>query len=1007
MNPQEDKLSRFVYDKADWDEFSRLCENLVVDNYANLADPISKFTKDVVDIMEKTIPKTSVGSTSKPRKPWFNAACKQAINERRKALDQLKRHPDLQHVIQYKRKYAIARKIIKASKTASWRKFVSTVNNRTSLKTMWNVVRKIEGKHSQAPIHHLKQNGHLFTSKEEIANVLGQTIQLNSSSDNYSPEFQRVKTEAERTKMDFRSDNSETYNDPITMRELKDAINSGKNSSPGPDNIHYTVIKHFPTATLVLLLGLFNAMFSSGTFPKRWREAYIVPIPKPNKDLSDPQSYRPISLTNCLCKTFERIITARLMWYLEKNKLLDDVQSGFRRQRSTIDHLVGLETYVREAFVRKLHAVTVFFDLEKAYDMSWKYGVLRDLHQLGLRGRLPIFIQNFLQNRKFKVRLGSTFSASFRQEQGYPQGSILSIILFIVKINAIRQCLSHLTESSLFVDDFSISCCGKRMTFIERTLQTSINAVHKWATENGFKFSSTKTVCIHFCNRRLSCPDPYLTLGPKHIPVVKEFKFLGLIFDSRLTFIPHLRNLRTKAQKAIGLIKVVAAKGWGADRLAKTTLYRALVRSKLDYGSMVYGSARPSYLKMLDPVQHQAIRLCLNAFRTTPVESLHVEANEMPLDLRRLKLAMQYAIKLFANPCNPAYSVVFTPKFEREFLNSPRTIPPFGLRMKPHIQAAGINTILIAEQTVSETPKWRLEKPVTNLALSSYSKRTTTPDQYRALFSEYRDQHHDANFIFTDGSKSGENVGAAAVYQDRIHSVRIPDKASIFTAEIRALQLALTIIKISNRRKFIICMDSLSVMQSLCSMLETNPLITQFLDDYTEVKDREIILCWVPSHVGIQGNESADQAAKEALNLEVTDMFIPHSDYKESINKYVVALWREYWSYQRDNKLFRIGATIGTTQPLEPTIREDTIIRRLRMGHTYYTHSYLMCGDPQPFCYGCNVPVSVKHVLIGCVDFALVRSRYFNVRSLQELFSSVETSTIIDYTKEIRLFDRF
>ena len=422
---------------------------------------------------------------------------------------------------------------------------------------------------------------------------------------------------------------------------------------------------------------------------------------------------------------------------------------------------------------------------------------------------------------------------------------------------------------------------------------------------------------------------------------------------------------------------------------------------------MVYGSARPSYLKMLDPVQHQAIRLCLNAFRTTPVDSLHVEANEMPLDLRRLKLAMQYAIKLFANPCNPAYSVVFTPKFEREFLNSPRTIPPFGLRMKPHIQAAGINTILIAEQTVSKTPKWRLEKPVTNLALSSYSKRTTTPDQYRALFSEYRDQHHDANFIFTDGSKSGENVGAAAVYQDRVHSVRIPDKASIFTAEIRALQLALTIIKISNRRKFIICMDSLSVMQSLCSMLETNPLITQFLDDYTEVKDREIILCWVPSHVGIQGNESADQAAKEALNLEVTDMFIPHSDYKESINKYVVALWREYWSYQRDNKLFRIGATIGTTQPLEPTIREDTIIRRLRMGHTYYTHSYLMCGDPQPFCYGCNVPVSVKHVLIGCVDFALVRSRYFNVRSLQELFSSVETSTIIDYTKEIRLFDRF
>ena len=89
-------------------------------------------------------------------------------------------------------------------------------------------------------------------------------------------------------------------------------------------------------------------------------------------------------------------------------------------------------------------------------------------------------------------------------------------------------------------------------------------------------------------------------------------------------------------------------------------------------------------------------------------------------------------------------------------------------------------------------------------------------------------------------------------------------------------------------------------------MLDTNSLITQFLDNYTKVKDREIILCRVPSHVGIQGN------AKDALQQDVTEMFIPHSDYKENINKYVVALWREYWSYQTTNKLFRIRATVGT-----------------------------------------------------------------------------------------------
>ena len=151
---------------------------------------------------------------------------------------------------------------------------------------------------------------------------------------------------------------------------------------------HYKVIKHLPTATLVLLLSVFNNIWSLGTFPKRWREAYIVPIPKPNKDHSNPQSYRRISLSNCLCKTFEQIITARLMWYLEKNKPLDDVQSGFRRQRSTVDHLVELEMFVSESFVRKLHAVTVFFDLEKAYDVikvwcpiqSWSSGWASYIH---------------------------------------------------------------------------------------------------------------------------------------------------------------------------------------------------------------------------------------------------------------------------------------------------------------------------------------------------------------------------------------------------------------------------------------------------------------------------------------------------------------------------------------------------------------------------------------------------------------------------------------------------
>ena len=90
------------------------------------------------------------------------------------------------------------------------------------------------------------------------------------------------------------------------------------------------------------------------------------------------------------------MINTRLIWFLESNGLITNFQCGFRSKRSTVDHLVRLETFVREAFIKKEHLTAVFFDLEKAYDTTWKYGIMRDLNDFGLKGRLPNFIENFL-----------------------------------------------------------------------------------------------------------------------------------------------------------------------------------------------------------------------------------------------------------------------------------------------------------------------------------------------------------------------------------------------------------------------------------------------------------------------------------------------------------------------------------------------------------------------------------------------------------------------------------
>ena len=314
----------------------------------------------------------------------------------------------------------------------------------------------------------------------------------------------------------------------------------------------YQLLKYLPSSSLSILLEIYNSIWTTGNIPKSWKEATVIPIPKPDKDHADPSNYRPIALTSCVCKTIERMINDRLTWFLESNNIITNFQSGLStgHQRSSNDHLVRLETFIREAFIKKEHLDSVFFDLEKAYDTTWKYGIMKDVHDIGLKGRLPLFLQNFLTYREFKVKVGSTLSELHNQGQGVPQGSILSVTLFSLKINNIVKTLNPGVDCSLYFDDFDLLSI-KNMHTIERQLQQNLNNIQDWAIRNGFKFSKSKTVCMHFCQLRKVHDDPVLTLDGQPISMVEETKFLGVIFDKKLTFIPNIKKLKNKMSKSI------------------------------------------------------------------------------------------------------------------------------------------------------------------------------------------------------------------------------------------------------------------------------------------------------------------------------------------------------------------------------------------------------------------------------------------------------------------------
>ena len=792
-NSTNDHNAKWKLNKANWELYHLLCEeSLKIDKFDNSLDPLDDFTSSLLDIANKIIPKTS--TNPKKNKPWYNDECKDAIKQRKQALSKFCRYPTKENLNNVKNFRAKARRTIKASKRKSWKSYVSNLNYKTPIKKVWDMIRKISGKSKSPSFTHLNTKcGTKATSQEEIAN---------------------------------------TFN----ITELKDAIAVSKDTATGPDDIHYQMLKHLPETALDTLLHIFNGIWTTGVFPESWRLATIIPIPKPGKDHAEPTNYRPIALTSCLCKTLERMINKRLVWYLESNSLITKLQSGFRAERSTNDNLVRLETFIRDAFIKREHVVAVFFDMEKAYYTTWRYGILKDLHNFGMKGRLPNFIKSFLEDRTIQVRVGSTLSDLYDQEQGVPQGAILSTTLFNVKLNDIINCLDYKTDGSLYVDDFCICFRSKNMRTIERHLQQCLNRIEDWATGNGFKFSKSKTQCVHFCQQRKIHNDPVLYIYGSQILVVAESKFLGVIFDKKLSFIPHIKYLKAKCLKALNLLKVLSHTSWGADRTTLLHLYRSLIRSKLDYGSIVYGSARKSYLQMLDTVHNQGLRLALGAFRTSPVSSLNVEADEPSLWLRREKLSLQYAIRLAANSSNPAFEVTFPPQFQEYYERKPNAIKSFGLRIAPLLESTNINIKNIQKHSFSDIPSWCITKP--NILFDLHNSKTLLSDSHlmKQNFQELQSRLSDYQHIYTDGSKVEDKVGCAYISGTHHEKIRLPDGSSIFTAESKAIDMALDyVMNNSLENKFVIFSDSLSVLKSLNHTSSKNPKIQNVIEKHHEL----------------------------------------------------------------------------------------------------------------------------------------------------------------------------
>ena len=906
-------------------------------------------------------------------KPWWTAELSTSRQTREHLYQQYRHRQTHDNMLRWKRARAKHKNLIKRAKQESFRTWVSEISPSLPISEFYKRINSLKGR-SPRRLTILTEQNLQYSSPLEIANLLANSFSQVSSTSNYDVGFQRQKAVEESTPINFH-DSDDFYNSDFTENDFHSSLSKTKNSAPGEDKIRYQMLKELPLNAKDHLLKIFNKFYRHSFYPPEWSHAIVVPILKQGKDPTSKLSYRPIALTSCLGKLFERMLNERLLAYLDIKPCLDNVQCGGRKGRSTTDHLVRLERTVQETFASKEHFISIFFDLEKAFDMTWKHGILKDLYDLGLRGNLPKYLAAFLGERSFSVRVNQTMSGRFRQENGVPQGSVLSPTLFTVKINSILKNFPSNPRllTSLYVDDLQIGFRHPNLQTVGVVLQDLLTRLSSWTKTNGFKFNTDKTVAVHFTRLPGIHLTPDLFLDNKLLPYKTNSKFLGLYWDQKLTWNPQISRLKTDCTKLLDLLKVMTSQKWGARQDSILKVYRTYVRSKLDYGAVVYSSASATALKTLEPIANEALRVATGALKSTPIQSLEVLTDEPGLGLRRELLILRYFIKIRANLSNPAFSSVMCSDNPSIFNSIHK---PFGVRAKLLAENFNLRFIPIQPQfsyTLSKltVPMSNFDTPEIDTSLALFPKQSTSSIVYQQNFSFLTSSKFSMfTKIFTDGSKSSSGVGSAAVCGDKISVASLPKFVTIFSAEVYAIWLALSLVRDLASTRFLVCTDSLSALSAIKNYAHPNPHVRKVQVQVIRLRQDGIVIqfLWVPSHVGIRGNERADAAACRAATTPPT--FFP-SYYRELyplINEVIKGKRLQRW-ISSGQKLFEVQDSLEPSQCLASR-KDEVMMNRLRAGHCLFSHQHLMDSSmlgPR-VCHFCgDALLGVKHVFLECV----------------------------------------
>lgn len=441
------------------------------------------------------------------------------------------------------------------------------------------------------------------------------------------------------------------FNRPISKEEILLAFRKIKTrKAAGPDGIIGELLKNAGECVVDFFVLFFNALFQRGMFPERWTEGIVLPLFKKG-DVNNPNNYRGITLSDVSSKVYSAIINRRLQEWVEENNITGEEQAGFKRNYSTIDHMFTLLAFVQKQFCFNRKLYVAFIDFEKAFDSINRKFLWYILLKNGINGKLYRCIKSMYNNVKVRIRCGSKLTDYISCTYGVKQGDVCSPILFSLFINELaREVIEngkHGARFSLDYFELFILLLADDVVLLSETaigLQTQLNNLHRAACSLELKVNLNKSNIIVFRKGGYLAARERWTYDNLVMPVVNAYKYLGILFSTKLSFTATCIDLSSKGKNAV-LCILRQLRNLNNDSLSLfLKLFDLQVQPIVQYGAELWGLDTSAC--HIEKVHLFALKKFLGIEMRTPNDLVYGETNRYPIYINSTIRCIRYWLKL-------------------------------------------------------------------------------------------------------------------------------------------------------------------------------------------------------------------------------------------------------------------------------------------------------------------------------------------------------------------------